>query len=251
MTCPRRCPSRSRSAVALVAWVAFLVAGLAALHAMSAGLAGPPLTRPGQVGNWLDQRQPAEVVFALLRLVALVLAWYLLAVTVGGLLARALRLATLVTAVDAFTVPAVRRMVNGMAGLSMAATALTGPVGTTAAAAEPPPVATMRRLPDGAPPSPSPVPAETMRLLPEDPAPPSPPVGGPSTWTVRPGDHFWAVAERTLAEAWGRAPGDDDVSPYWQSLVAANRTRLKDPGNPDLLFSGQVLVVPPPPPRPN
>ena len=241
---------RLMSAVALLAWVAFLAAGLAALHAMSASLAPPPLARPGQVGDWFHQRQPAEVVFALLRLVALVLAWYLLAVTACGLLARALRLATLVRAVDALTVPAVRRMVNGAVGLSLGATALAGPVGTTVVAAEPPAVATMRRLPDGAPPSPPPMATESMRRLPEEPPPTSPPAVGNGTWTVRPGDHFWAVAERTLADAWGRAPADDDVSPYWQSLVAANRDRLRDPRNPDLLFSGQVLVVPAPPPHP-
>lgn len=242
--------SRRPGAVSLVAWVAFLGASLAALHAVNPGPAAPPLTRLSQMGAWLDQRPPTEVVFALLRLVALILAWYLLAVTVGGVLGRALRLAALVTVVDALTLPAVRRMLSGAVGLSFAATALTGPVGTAVAGAEPPPVATMRRLPDGAAPSPPVVPGEIMRRLPEEPPPVSPPAATPRTWTVRPGDHFWAIAERMLADAWGRSPSNDDVSPYWRSLVAANRHRLRDPGNPDLLFPGQVLVVPAPPPAP-
>lgn len=106
-----------------------------------------------------------------------------------------------------------------------------------------------------------------MRLLPpggaEAPAPPSTPpaeapadgdataVPGPArTWTVRPGTHLWGVAEAVLAEAWGRPPADAEVDPYWRAMVAANRTRLRDPGNADLVFPGQELAVPAPPERP-
>ncbi len=73
---------------------------------------------------------------------------------------------------------------------------------------------------------------------------------GPGSWTVRPGDHFWSVAERVLADAWGRAATDAEVGNYWRSLVDANRSRLSDPANPDLLFPGQPLTVPAPPARP-
>ncbi|MGH9179982.1 MAG: hypothetical protein ACRD0N_15730, partial [Acidimicrobiales bacterium] len=82
---------------------------------------------------------------------------------------------------------------------------------------------------------------------PVEPAPPP----GTRTWEVRPGQHFWAVAERVLAEAWqGAAPTDAEVGPYWRTLVEANRSVLRDPDNPDLLFPGQVITVPPPPARP-
>jgi hypothetical protein len=36
------------------------------------------------------------------------------------------------------------------------------------------------------------------------------------------------------------------VAPYWQRLVDANRAELADPTNPDLLFVGQTLRLPPP-----
>ncbi|MGH9283765.1 MAG: LysM peptidoglycan-binding domain-containing protein, partial [Acidimicrobiales bacterium] len=75
-------------------------------------------------------------------------------------------------------------------------------------------------------------------------APAPPPTADPHTWTVQPGDHFWSVAERVLAEAWRRPPTDTEVDPYWRTLVEANRARLRDPGNPDLLFPGQVIEVP-------
>jgi nucleoid-associated protein YgaU len=32
---------------------------------------------------------------------------------------------------------------------------------------------------------------------------------------------------------------------YWAQLVDANRDRLVDPDDPDLLLPGQVLVLPP------
>jgi nucleoid-associated protein YgaU len=32
---------------------------------------------------------------------------------------------------------------------------------------------------------------------------------------------------------------------YWHRLIAANGDRLVDAGNPDLLYPGQVLVLPP------
>jgi nucleoid-associated protein YgaU len=43
------------------------------------------------------------------------------------------------------------------------------------------------------------------------------------------------------------AVDDDDVTPYWRTLVAANRELLPVPTNPDLLFPGDRLVVPPVP----
>lgn len=70
------------------------------------------------------------------------------------------------------------------------------------------------------------------------------------TWAVAPGDHFWSIAERVLAERWGRRPTTLETDGYWRALVAANRTRLADRDNPDLLFPGQVLTLPPAPARP-
>jgi len=61
------------------------------------------------------------------------------------------------------------------------------------------------------------------------------------------GDSFWSMAERTLGDAWSRAPTAAEVVPYWSRLVDANRSRLADPARPDLIFAGQVFVIPPPP----
>ncbi len=67
----------------------------------------------------------------------------------------------------------------------------------------------------------------------------------PGSWTVRPGDDFWTIAESVV----GASPSPADtagVARYWLRLIQANRARLADPSDPDLLFAGQVLVLPPP-----
>ncbi len=92
-----------------------------------------------------------------------------------------------------------------------------------------------------------------MRRLPDVtvPAPAEELSSGATDWEVRPGDHLWSVAARALASTWGTAVGDDEVTPYWRAVVDANRDRLVDPANTDLIVPGQVLTlpVPPPPPR--
>ena len=67
------------------------------------------------------------------------------------------------------------------------------------------------------------------------------------TWRIEAGDHLWAIAAETLADEWGHAPSDDEVLHYWDDLLVANRDRLVDPTNPDLVFPGQELVLPPVP----
>ena len=90
------------------------------------------------------------------------------------------------------------------------------------------------------------------------PATPAPPVvegsGGPATpatpatpgatAVVTVGEGFWHVAEAALGDQLGRAPTDAEVLPYWQALIDANLDQLPDPGNPDLLYAGTVLVLP-------
>jgi nucleoid-associated protein YgaU len=252
---------RQRSAVGLATWLLALVLALAGLHALGSGpLATPPVRG---FGRWLEARDAATAAFAVLRLVALALGWYLLAATI---LALGLRLtngsgAGAATAVEATTPAFVRRLVRGAAGLTLAAGAATiaGPALAGASTAPGHAAAvTMRRLEDdpvvmrrladggGAPPV-------TMRRLPdagaEDAGPPAP-SAAPRTWTVQPGQHLWLVAEEVLRTAWQQPPTDRQTDPYWRTLVAANRDVLADPHNADLLFPGQVLEVPDPPPRP-
>ena len=64
--------------------------------------------------------------------------------------------------------------------------------------------------------------------------------------TVAVGDSFWSIADRLVRIRLGRTPADDEVVEPWLALVDANRDRLLDPDDPDLLHPGQVLRLPPP-----
>lgn len=90
-----------------------------------------------------------------------------------------------------------------------------------------------------------PTPAAGMSAAPErslgigaEPAPP------PPTWTVRPGDDFWSIAEAVVISS-GASADPGRVARYWSRMLAANRRRLPVPGDPNFLFPGDVIVLPP------
>lgn len=249
----------TRRALAGGAWVAALVATLVALHALGSGsLSAPPVLDRGALRAWLDHRGALAAAFALVRLVGMGLAGYLLAVTGLGLAARLSRVPALIRLADAATVPAVRRVLGAVAGVGLTASTTTllatdglprwgAPEGVGRAGA---PVVierladradvVLRRLPAGEDGT------ATMEVEEEE-------TGGPDAprrWRTEPGDHLWGVAEAALARAWDRVPTEAEVAPYWAAVVEANRVRLLDPANPDLIHPGQVFHLPPPPPAP-
>ena len=94
------------------------------------------------------------------------------------------------------------------------------------------------------------VPADPTTTRPAASTSPSTPAPASATWTIRPGEHLWRVATATLAQSWDRAPDDAQVAAYLDALIATNRGRLVVPGDPDLVFPGQVFVLPPVPTPP-
>lgn len=62
---------------------------------------------------------------------------------------------------------------------------------------------------------------------------------------VEPGDHLWKLAEERMREVLGRTPEDSEVAPYWRKVIDVNRSRLRS-GDPDLIFPGEEIVLPPP-----
>lgn len=275
---PRR--GRVGAIVRAGAWIAALVIVIVATTAAgTGGLAAPPVASGARaLSDWLSARDAPVAAMAIMRVLVLAMAWYLLGTTVASMALRVVRATTAVRALDALTLPAVRRLVTSAVGVSVAASALAGSGGLTldgvAGAREPVIAATMRRLD-----SPTDV---VMHRLPSDDDPPlmhrlgddaggagaaaaapaAPPATSPAdsaptndhantagaTWTVMPGDSLWRIAERTLAAAWGREPSEHEVDPYWRGLVDRNRHALADPHNADLVFPGQVFELPPPPP---
>ena len=61
------------------------------------------------------------------------------------------------------------------------------------------------------------------------------------SWSVKPGDNLWAIAETVVAERSGTQTRGS-VAAYWGALLEANADRLVDP---DLIMPGQILTLPP------
>lgn len=112
---------------------------------------------------------------------------------------------------------------------------------------EPPSVPPTTAPPRLEPAAVEPLPLEpTATPTPTPPAPPPDPGPLPGTEqvTVQPGESFWTVAERLTAARLDRPVDDAEVLEPWLALIEANRDRLTDPDDPDLLFPGQVLRLP-------
>ena len=250
--------SAGRGRAVLASWLAAVALSTVVLtRAASGPLAPPPLGRPEAWADWVAGRDAVVAALALLRIAALAVAWYLLAVTVAGGLLRAVRARRLVGMADVLTVPVVRRVLVAAAGVTLVPTT---PALAVAPGRPPAAVALAQPGPTAPPEDRGPPPTLTMRLLPEGAEVPGPPRAepapsiapaadsAPSTWRVEAGQCFWSIAEDVLIQAHGRAPTDPEVVPYWQALIEANRATLADPDNPHLIFPGQVFTVPAPPP---
>ena len=268
----------------LLAWCAALAVGLRALHALGAGTLGVPLASAADLAAWLDRTPPEVMSLALVRLAALATGWYLAVCTLALAFTRPFARSRVAAAAARATPAVVRSVVSGGGGLGLAAGALLGTLPSAGAAvtglAPRPAAATVVRAPqDPGPPTatmtrsthdpPTAVmtrsptddivnpPTAVMARLPPEGAPPSAPRAPPvpatadaahanpfrSSWTVEAGDSFWSIAAETVAPAGGQ-PNDRQVRAYWRRLVEANRSRLIDAGNPDLLVPGQQLVLP-------
>ncbi len=66
-----------------------------------------------------------------------------------------------------------------------------------------------------------------------------------STVTVERGDNLWTISEDRLQVDLRREATDAEIVPYWREVIDANQGRYVQPGNPNLILPGQVLVLPP------
>jgi hypothetical protein len=245
----------TRRAGRALLWLAALLAAGVSLRLASRGeLATPPLGSFGQLTAWVDAREPAAAAVALVRLLAEVWVWYVLALSALHVASAAVRSVGGHRLADALALPGARRLVHAGLGLGLAAAssvASADPVATYGVATMTPvaeaPLAGSARIEASSG-------TAAMRPLPsstgERGTAVMTPVRRPSTWTVGPGESFWSIAEELLADAWRRPPSDAEVDPFWRALVAANRARLVDPMVPDAIQPGQVFEVPPVPSAP-
>jgi hypothetical protein len=199
---------------------------------------GPPIA-PSELVPWLESREPVDIAFAALRVVALGITAYVIVVSALALAASVLCMPRLVHAGRAITVPALRCALKSVAGMSMTSGALTANLVPGAPPSAQADVSAARLgtfesdVEDAG--------TATMQLL----EPPAPRDERQATWHVERGDHMWQIATDVLHEAWHRTPSDAEVVWYWRQLIEANRSRLLDEHNADLILVGQELLLPP------
>lgn len=63
-------------------------------------------------------------------------------------------------------------------------------------------------------------------------------------YTVVDGDNLWAISKRHLTEAAGVPPTDALLVPYWSQLIDLNLPNLTS-GDPDMIYPGEVIELPP------
>jgi hypothetical protein len=250
--------------------VALAIAAVVLACAGRGPLAAPPLGSWGELSAWVDRSGAAVAAFTLVRLAALVVAIWCLALVGLASIARAAGAVRVGLSIER-ALPSVVRQAIGSVGL--ASVLALGAVAPAGADPEPEPVPTTApgRVPEGfvemvvlepgdepttttttelatttsttiaaAPPTTAVVPPV---VSPPTSAPAPRPVASGPTWTVVPGESFWSIAEDVMGERLGHAPTDVEIETYWRTLVDANRPRLLTP-DPDLVYAGQEFVLP-------
>ena len=241
--------------------IAFEVGAIATLHAIG-GVEWVQIPWH-RLGDWLLQTPADESLPALLRIVALVLTYWLAISTALYALAGMARIPGAIHAIEWATFPAVRRVIDGTAALTIMAATVAGPTAPAIANDGPEPViveigqdglpippfvdaedsAPESTLPQGAArigwtPTPAGTPA------PATVAPPNMAMTEPARWTVAPGDNLWTIAERHLGAFSATEADLPDVGDYWRRVVVANQDVIRS-SDPDLIYPGEVVVLPP------
>jgi nucleoid-associated protein YgaU len=191
------------------------------------------------------------------RLLGLVIVYWLLGSTVLYALAALARLPRALRAISPLTWRPLRRLIDGGLASSVAiamalpSTATVAPGYVPVPASDPPTATTTTTLDIDTPGSVVMSPPVDILYLPIEPA--SAPVQvAPATSrsavetehvVVMPGDNMWLLAERRLRNMLGREAADHEVAPYWLAVIGANKDRIRS-GDPDLIFPGEVLVLP-------
>ena len=260
-----------RGALVATAGLAVLFGGVVFLRWV-----GGPLGLDGDVSTVrrLGDLPPALVAaLNIVRVTAFAACLYgiaLFAATLAAILTRRGDVERLVTNMAP---PRLRRALVGLIGLGVMASVATGPGATServTVAAAPASTTTITSTTtsitsttsttsttttteptnDHAPPAAEPaIPAEPAPIGTTDTAP-TPQASAqtddlPNLWVMGPGDHLWRVAEVAMTKHLGRPVANHEIDGYWRRLVALNRESLIDPDNPDLVFAGQVIELPP------
>ncbi len=209
-----------------------------ALWKMGSSLPMPRSLGKLELETWLREAGGAAAAFAIVRVGALAVAGYATLLGVLGTLARATRAAALSRIVLRLALPTLRPLVAPAAAITISiASALPAAAQGRGEPSRPAPVMQMIG------PAASEPPVMTFVITP--PAAAETPEPAPATLHRGPGRHV--LVDRRPDASCRRAhdPDDGAIIPYWRSLIDANRDRLRARDEPDLIFPGQVFVLPP------
>ena len=214
---------RSRLDVRGLAFVAVLLAAESGavwlLRTLGAG-AGFALPHD-HVVRWLLHASTEDLVAVAARTVGLALAYWLLAATVLSCARRAVPRWRGLLTLDLVTPPALRRVLDRALVLGVGASLAIGavhPAGANAA-----------RRDEPVPRTPAPVAVRPR----------------PRAVSVRAGDNLWVIARHALEQD-QRPAAPGAVAAYWHEVIAANTASLRS-RDPNLIFPGERIVLPPPP----
>jgi hypothetical protein len=214
-----------RATMGLTAWMAFVSVAMAGLHSLHSAL---PI---GAI--WSSTANMELALGAMVRMLGLVAGYWLLVSTAVYLLLCVARVRDL-RSVAWTALPMVRRMADRISARAM-----------VRVLAAPLPLLDLITpgyvpIPAGDSPSPAavsqpPIIETPINVTTDDEA---------IEVIIERGDNMWTLAKARLEELNGRPPTNAEIGPYWRRVVRANQDRIRS-GDPDLIFPGEVLILPP------
>ncbi|HEY7564288.1 MAG TPA: hypothetical protein VIA81_05125 [Acidimicrobiia bacterium] len=240
------------AAVGLFLWLGFVGFAVIALHNL--GDVYP-------IGAITDSGGPVEpALAAAARLIGLVVGYWLGATAILYLLVSLVRGARTVRAVGLVTFGPIRRLIDRMTAgavvvsltIPLAASAGTVPGYVPVPAGDSAPVPSEPAGTTTTQPAPAIVEPPSLYLpVVPFPEPEAQPASSDNRLpnheievTVAAGDDMWQLAEQRLEIHLGRPATDAEIAPYWLAVIGANLHRIRS-GDPDLIYPGEVLVLPP------
>ena len=198
--------------------------------------------RPPLSINEIPDGALEPVLLNLSRLAGLGLTGWLVVSQLLYTLAVLTRTRWLVDVLRPVTLPVVRRVVAGIATVTISLNTVTavaqGPTETTIVTVE------YNGLRQEATPTPNLQPlVEVEATEPTIIDEPAGSYSAPLTWLVRPGDHLWKIAGQHLNIVLDRPPTRDEHRRYWVEVIEAARPVIRS-GDPDLIYPGEEIPLP-------
>lgn len=215
----------------------------------------------GGLDGWLAIAPVEDVVAASLRMIALVIAYWVAGSSALYTLARLTRLPALIRATAWATLPPIRRAIDRAIAVTVTTTALVSPVAPALAQDAPPPAEPIiYQISDQGVPTPINLPSIDPTLI----APPGTsgagytpnPAGGveigadiaapvaETIYEVVKGDNLWTISARHLRDAHpDRTVASDEIAIYWRRVIELNTPSLAS-GDPNLIYPGEQIVLP-------